>query len=364
MFPALRPGGPAPHWLAESGRMVKNDSTGSDNCGSDDDVLAQAATTWFVRMTSDTVDEPDRRAFQAWLEHDPAHRAAYAEAENLWRELGGIPDPRSNAARQTRPARDTSRQRVAGRARQRWRPRPSLALAASLVFVALVGLASFNGADRLRADHWTAVGETRELQLADGSIAHLNTDTAVALDYTEACRCLRLLRGEAFFSVTPDAGRPFRVAAGAGHAEALGTAFNVRDADETVTVAVSEGRVRVSRRAAGRDAADSVVLAPGETARYAAAGPIATARQAVARLTAWQQGKLVFADRPLREVVAELDRYRPGAILVLDSAIAGERFTGVVALADTDRALAAIEATLPVNVVRLTPWLTLLRAGD
>lgn len=63
-------------------------------------------------------------------------------------------------------------------------------------------------------------------------------------------------------------------------------------------------------------------------------------------------------------VVAELDRYRLGAILLFDDAIAKKRFSGVVALDDTDRALDAIQATLPVDVVRATPWLTLLRDRD
>jgi transmembrane sensor len=84
----------------------------------------------------------------------------------------------------------------------------------------------------------------------------------------------------------------------------------------------------------------------------------------VASLTAWRRGKLVFADRALRDVVSELDRYRAGRIVFLDSDIARARFTGVFNLPDTDRALAAIEASLDVDVVRLTPYLTLLRARD
>ncbi len=324
----------------------------------------EEATAWFVRMTSDVVTDEDRRAFRAWLDRDPAHRAAYAEAEALWGALGGIPDPRFGSGAEGHPSGERVRHEVAVRPRHRRRLRQAMAAAASLLLAAVVGLWSVGGTDGLRADHATAVGETREVTLADGSVVHLNTDTALTVDLSDRCRCVELLRGEAFFTVAPEPDRPFRVAAGHGTSQALGTAFNVYAADASVTVAVAEGRVRVAREAGDGAAPGGVTLEAGETARYGASNGIETGRADVAALTAWRQGRLVFAERRLRDVVAELDRYRPGAILFLDSGIAGERFTGVFALGDTDRALAAIEATLPVDVVRLTPWLTLLRAME
>jgi len=336
----------------------------SARTGPHDEALVEEATAWFVRMRSDLVTESDRRAFHAWLDRDPAHREAYAEAEVLWGALGGIPDPRPGFSTAGYPCGERVRHEVKVRPRQRCRPRHATAAAASLLVAVVIGFWSVGGTHALRADHTTAVGETMEITLADGSVVHLNTDTALTVDLGDACRCVELLRGEAFFTVAPEADRPFRVAAGGGVSRALGTAFVVREAGETVTVAVAEGRVRVARDLAASGAAGSVTLSAGEMARYGAAGGIETGRADVGRLTAWRQGRLVFAERHLRDVVAELDRYRPGAILFLDSGIADERFTGVFGLGDTDRALAAIEATLPVDVVRVTPWLTLLRAGE
>lgn len=129
-------------------------------------------------------------------------------------------------------------------------------------------------------------------------------------------------------------------------------------------VSVAEGKVRVTRGWDGAEEDGSAVLAAGESARYGATGVVETGTADVEALTAWRRGWLVFADRRLREVVAELDRYRPGRIVFLQSAIADERFTGAFDLSDTDVTLDAIEATLAVDVVRVTPWLTLLRARD
>jgi transmembrane sensor len=237
-------------------------------------------------------------------------------------------------------------------------------MAACIVLAAAVGLWSVAGYDRFRADYVTDVGQTRTVALADGSTVQLNTDTAIAVDFSPARRRVDLYRGEAFFTVAKDENRPFDVVAGDGVSRAVGTAFDVLDAGQSVTVAVEEGVVRVSRPSAPENDAEGVVLTAGEAARYGRTGEIEVRRDDDAAATAWRRGKLVFADRPLRDVVAELDRYRSGTIVFVNSEIAQARFTGVFNLRDTDQALAAIEGSLAVDVIRVTPYLTLLRARD
>ncbi|MDN7139915.1 DUF4880 domain-containing protein [Pseudomonas sp. JQ170] len=58
----------------------------------------------------------------------------------------------------------------------------------------------------------------------------------------------------------------------------------------------------------------------------------------------------VFHDRPLPEVLGELDRHRPGLIWSDAASLQGLRFTGVLPLQDTDAALALLQATLPIRV--------------
>jgi len=326
--------------------------------------IVEEATAWFVRMTSDRVSETDRRAFRAWLDRDPEHHAAYAEAEALWSMLADIPDPREASGTWSRLSGVAHRRGADVRAWHRRRPRQAAAMAASLLMAGLLGLWTVGGMDGLRADHSTAVGETREIVLTDGSRVHLNTDTALSVDLGHGCRCVEILRGEAFFTVAPEPGRPFRVAAGDWTAEALGTAFSVRQTGGMIGVAVTESRVRVAPAGAGADDARRSTLSAGEVLRFVPEDGVEMGPADVAALTAWRQGRLVFADKRLRTVVEEIDRYRPGTILFLDGAVADERLTGVFRLDDTDHALAAIETALPVDVIRVTPWLTLLRARD
>lgn len=334
-------------------------SNQSVESGLPDEDLVEVATTWFVRMRSEPVSDQDRRGFEAWLDRDPTHGVAYAEAEALWGEIGEMPDPRGETGGTPRIANDPvrrdsgRRRRISGIGR---------ALAASIVLAAALGFWSTDAYDTLRADHVTAVGEVRTIALADGSVVQLNTDTAIGIDFSAGHRRVDLYRGEAFFTVAKDESRPFDVVAGNGVSRAVGTAFDVHDAKGMVTVALEEGLVRVSRAVAPAPNAAGILLRAGETIRYGRSGEIDAPGKGDPAALAWRQGKLVFADRPLREVVAEIGRYRAGTIVILAPLLADARFTGVVNLRDTDQALAAIQGSLGIDVVRITPYLTLLRA--
>ena len=325
--------------------------------GAQDPELIEEATAWFVRINAGTASEPERRAFEDWLHRDPAHPSAYAEAEALWRELGEIPDPRKGSA----PAADS---RKAATSRRRRVGLRSLGALAACLALAFAGLWTSGTLDRLRADHATAVGERRSVTLSDGSVVQLNTDSALEVDLTETERLVRLLRGEAFFTVARDPKRPFEVVSRGLTSRALGTAFLVRSGGDAEIVAVAEGRVRVSSRSARAVPDRGVTLSAGEALRADGVG--AATRQAadLTTLAAWRDGKLVFSGQPLRAVIAELDRHRPGIIVFLDSAIAEARFTGVLSLRDPDQALTAIEGTLPVDALRVTGYLTLLRSRE
>ncbi len=76
--------------------------------------------------------------------------------------------------------------------------------------------------------------------------------------------------------------------------------------------------------------------------------------------TAWQRGKLIFNRRPLENVVAELQRYRTGRIVILGDRLKTLEVTGVFDLDDTDRILRTIEETTKARVVQM-PLFTIIR---
>lgn len=302
-----------------------------------DGPISRQATEWFVRLDAGALSEDERRSFERWMA-DPAHRAAFEEVRGLWGDLAEI----------DRSAHARKRGRAAALA---------AALAASLAVAAAAAFA-LDIPMRLQADALTATGETLGVALPDGSRAVLNTASAMAIDFTEGSRQVRLLRGEASFAVARDDGRPFNVGVEGGSVRALGTEFAVRRIGEDVLVTDIESHVTVSYPAG---AGAGVELAPGEQVRFGPQIGLGAVQKVDADAeTAWRRGKLVFVDRPLGDVIDELNRYHRGAIRIVDSTIYARRVSGVFETRDPVTIVDAIQASLGLRSTRLTDYVILL----
>lgn len=202
-------------------------------------------------------------------------------------------------------------------------------------------------------------GEQRHVKLEDGSRIYLNTDTAVAVAFTPQQRTIRLLTGEASFTVTPETVRPFTVQSGDVSTRALGTSFLVQRHQDAVTVTVTEHAVQVSATD-GRQVPATVVR-QSEQISYSTEAGLGRAHAVDANaIAAWQRGKMIFEAQPLAAVVEELNRYRAGRIMILNPALRSLNVTGVFDIGDPDAALRMIEQTLRIHDTTLTPYLVLL----
>lgn len=318
------------------------------------DSLASTASEWLVRIESGTVTADERLRFAEWLSSDPSHRDAYREAERFWHKLDHLnPDDIREFDRYLT-------EDVLQGPRETFPPwRRSAAMAASLLLVAGIGLWIMTAWLPL-GDYHTAVGEQRTLTLADGSTVQLNTDTALSVSMTEQERRLTLHRGEAFFTVAPDAARPFEVEAGSGTIRALGTAFNVRTGPDRTTVTVTEHSIRI--RLGKETSAD---VHAGERLRYRPDGRIDRVEAAdMNRALAWRHHRLIFENQPLPEVLAELARYRSGRLVIFrDESLKTLSVTGSFDIERLDHLLPAIEESLPVRIVSFADRVILLYRG-
>jgi ferric-dicitrate binding protein FerR (iron transport regulator) len=85
--------------------------------------------------------------------------------------------------------------------------------------------------------------------LPDGSFVTLNKASEISYPsrFSKQEREVQL-KGEAFFSVTPNKAKPFVVLANNIQVEVVGTSFNVRSKGDTTEIIVETGIVRVTRR--------------------------------------------------------------------------------------------------------------------
>lgn len=316
--------------------------------------ITDEAAHWVAASLDDGLSADEKAALHLWLSADLRHVQAYESMKDLWIHMGGVTEtPALRASLPPPPRRRLWRERARGSAkcRSRW---IGPALAASLA-LALIGVAE-DWPMRLRADEMTATGERRSVQLPDGSTVQLDTRSAVAFDFSRDRRVVRLLSGEAAFTVARDPARPFTVEVGGGSATALGTRFLVRAEDNGASVTVTEHRVRVAYPAAG---GPSRVVAEGENLSFGTAGLGKLIKVNGADAMAWTEGMLVFKDAPLDHVVAEIGRYHRGYVGVLGEARA-LRVSGVFRIDDPVAALDQLQRSLSLRSVRLTDRLILI----
>lgn len=227
------------------------------------------------------------------------------------------------------------------------------ALAASVLVAVGAAWLHRGGYDQLRSDAYTAIGETRRVELADGSVVTLNTDTALSYHVDAQRRDVKLYRGEAYFQVMRDPTRPFVVDSPAGSVRVLGTAFNVRLDNDRAHVSVVEGRVSVS------SAGEATVLTRSQSA-WLHEGIETGAERDADVITAWQRGRMVFYRTPLSDVMKELSRYRRGTIYIRGDALRALPVSGSFEVTHPEEGLRVVLSTLPVRSIALGSWLTVI----
>lgn len=313
-------------------------------------VLTEQAEYWVVRLASGEVSDEELSAFKTWLAVGPAHRAAFDRARGLWKALEGqeatfalrAPKPR----RRDRPAWI----RRAGR-------REGLAAVAAAAALTLLGPDALT---HIEADHISATGQIQTIALPDGSTAMLDSDSAIAVRFGPAERRIRLLRGQAWFNVRHGDARPFRVAALGGVTRDVGTAFEVSRSTDAVTVAVTQGEVRVA--SSDDEDADGESVRALQRVRYPSGGAVERLTSGnKAGIAAWRHGLIVMDGRTVSEAIAEVARYRSGYTFTFADTSAAPKVSGVFRTAAPDEALAALARMAGLHMATLPGGIAILR---
>lgn len=313
----------------------------------DPEALAEAAE-WLMCLSDSEVTPGQKAQWAAWRNSSAERAQAWARAELLMGKLGGLP-PALSLSALDRPS-DPGRRQVITR----------LAVLLALAPASWAGWQMYG--QRWAADYRSAVGQRRDVTLADGTQLILNTDTAIDVRFDANERFIRLYRGEVLVQTAPDIvvpSRPLRVGTGEGVMQALGTRFSVRERQGRTYLAVLEGAVRVQPASAGQ--AQGRVVAAGEQADFdgQAVGPNQALDSAG---TLWTQGMLLADNMRLDELLGELARYQRGFIRC-DRQSAGLRVSGAFPISDRRRTLGMLQATYGLEVEeRMGGYWTLVSA--
>lgn len=323
------------------------------------DTVGDAAAQWLARRDRG-LTPAEQDAYLQWLRSDARRGAAITRLEKTWQALDALASWQPEHS--VRPNPDLL---AVPRRRARWVVPAWLSAAAVLA----VGFFLYQArtVETVPAPPAGPVAPSYERRvLADGSVIEINHGAVVTVDYSDAERSVRLVQGEAHFTVAKDASRPFVVQAGQMRIWALGTVFNVRLEPERVEVLVTEGRVRVDPPMVNGPAVEPPLLEAGQRAIITLQDAVLQAVVAqvnpeeIAAALAWQPRWLEFTDTPLIEVLVEFNRQGGPRLVLGDPALARLRVGGSFRADNADGFVRLLESGFGVQAER-TETRTILR---
>ncbi|WP_308719058.1 DUF4880 domain-containing protein [Komagataeibacter xylinus] len=286
------------------------------------------AARWMARLHADDCTDAERQHFRRWLYSNPRHARAFEQLTELW-ELGGSRSPASVPHAPARTLRPTRRQVLAGLAGASLLlpPMPRRAQAARVL--------------------QTPAGRLSGITLEGAVRCELDTDTRLVL--LPDGQCGRLEKGQIVLSALGQA-PPLWLFTGPVNLRLGGQGVaNIRLDPDCVHVTAVHDKLLVHdpSLAGGR-----TWLPPGQRLSFFANGPLRQDTPDLDALLAWQQGRIVFRNCPLGEVVAEINRYMPQKIMLRAPLLSGRQLSGVYYISRGDSFLQMLPRLLPVRLVR------------
>jgi transmembrane sensor len=337
--------------------------------------IERQAREWLVRMDGDEpLTDAEIEALREWMHRSVLHREELKRICKFWGQANVLTELAVCLESATQKRSDRSARWIA-----------AVSLAASAVLAAVIlGWWYLQRLDRMaNGGYQTLVGQQKSIALADGSSIQMNTDSQVQVAYDSDSRTIRLLKGEALFSVMPDPQRPFEVFAADRVVRAVGTAFDVHLDGSKVDVMVTKGVVDVAevpvshphaavvhRKQLKSDSPSASLgrLKAGEITSVASGSDHIEVKQLaeseLQRKMAWQGGYLAFSGESLSEVVAQVNRYSPVTLEIGDPELASVAIGGRFRVGDLDAVLDALETNFGIRAARVDEHRIKLQSGD
>lgn len=342
--------------MISSNGPQKGPPQGGDASHSGFSSLDDEACEWVERFTQGRGSRADVAALKRWMARSPAHAEAFDRIGRTWMSLERVGQTLAAKGSVSRRSPHQARTAVLGPSGIGRRAFIGGALAASaagaVVMAARPPLGLWPSWSELTADFRTNPGEQRQIMLDHQVAIDLNTRSSLAMlsAGTEA----QLIAGEAMISSPPQMTRPFTLLAGDGRIIATSARFNVRIDGQAVCVTCVAGGVRVEQRTL------TVPLSAGQQVNYSSPGMGQPVIVDPASVTAWQDGIVVFEATPIAKVIEEVNRYRPGRIILANSALGRRLFDARLRIENIGNVVRQIELAFGARATELPGGIVLL----
>ncbi len=161
--------------------------------------------------------------------------------------------------------------------------------------------------------------------LNDGSVVYLASNTSFSFPEQFGANERRVnLKGEAFFDITPNPNKPFRIETDKVVVEVLGTAFNVKSENgDFFELAVERGKVRVTLKS---DPSQTQIVLPGEKISTSNNQLIKIRNESV-NYFVWKTKHMQFKDESLSNIVNVINKNYKSNIKLVNQNLADRKLT-------------------------------------
>jgi transmembrane sensor len=324
---------------------------------SEHDPLLDEALDWVIQLKAGEPTRDDVEALRRWRGQSSLHEEAFKSAVRLWRFACVAAQELEDEGRRRRSAVSqffsvaTPRRAVMSR---RFALGGMLAACSAGYIAVHPPFGLWPSLDELSADYRTARGERRKVALAPDVSMELNTLTSIAIKPAKAELQIELISGEAMIASRASSSRGLTVHAAGGRITAMVADFNARCSDGMVSVTCLGGAVNVQK------GQHSVRIGHNEQVSYSDSGLTDSIFVDSAQVTAWRSGRLIFRGVPLAEVVDEVNRYRPGKIIITNADLSRRVVDGVFQLDRLEHLIGQIQNLFGARAMSLPGGIVLL----
>lgn len=302
------------------------------------DAIFATAIQWVLRQRDGDMQATEWTAFTEWLEADSSHLVAYDQALEADDDLGKV-------GQNLTPAEDSAQDMAANDngsgLLSRW---PAFGAVAA-VLLALIVFWPAAPAPQF-ASLQTEIGEIREIAVNSSISMVVNGNSELALDKDNAT--VRMLRGEATYSVNSPEPGALRVEIGDLVLVDYGTVFNVIRDEDILRVAVTEGAVMIDPNST------KILVSAGEQIEMRLSDQAVTRSDVeLDAVLAWQDKQLLFEDRPIADVIGDIER-NFGTGISLSESLRGQNISGVISLANDEATVISDVAAILGTTARET----------
>jgi transmembrane sensor len=204
---------------------------------------------------------------------------------------------------------------------------------------------------------FAAIGTRSSLRLEDSTLVWLNSGSSIRypMKFTGKIRQV-FLNGEAYFEVKSDEKHPFIVKTNGLEVRAKGTKFNVLDfeANQYTEVTLVSGKVVVEKTGGNATASQIAELKPEQHLAYDKKTELSDlTHEDVYKYYAWKDGKMVFRNQPLSEVVRKIGQTFNVDIEIRDNELQNFRYRATFQDESLEEVLKLLKLSSPVDFLEV-----------